>query len=62
MYRLFQMKKLPTTKLYNFSRSTTFVLVVSPSEVIQKIQISSVRNSNIIFPCIDYFKSKGCQL
>jgi len=43
------MKKLLTTKLHNFSRSTTFVLVVSPFEDILKIQISNLRNSNIIF-------------
>ena len=43
------MKKLSTTKLHNFSRSTTFVLVVSSFEVILKIQISNLRNSNIVF-------------
>ena len=32
-----QMKKLSITKFYNFSGSTTFILVVSPSEVIYKI-------------------------
>jgi hypothetical protein len=29
-----QIKKLSTTKLYNSSRSTTFILVVSPSEAV----------------------------
>ena len=43
------MKKLSTTKLHNFLRSTTFVLVVSPFEVILKIQILHLRNSNIVF-------------
>jgi len=32
-----QMKKLSTRNFYNFSRSTTFILVVSPSEVVYKI-------------------------
>jgi hypothetical protein len=44
-----QVKKLSTTKLYNFSSTTTFVLVVSPFEVILKIQISNSRDSYIIF-------------
>ena len=43
------MKKLSTTKLRNFSRSTTFLLVVSPFEVILKIQILNFRNLNIVF-------------
>jgi hypothetical protein len=43
------MKKLSTTKLHNFSRSTTLVLVVSSFEVILKIQNSKSRNSNIVF-------------
>ena len=30
------MEKLQVTKLYNFSRSTTFILVISLSEVILK--------------------------
>ena len=41
--------KLSTTKLHNFSRFTTFVLVVFPFEVILKIQNSNLRNSNIVF-------------
>jgi hypothetical protein len=43
------MKKLSTTKFYNFSGSITFILVVSPSEVIWKIPISNLRNSNVVF-------------
>jgi hypothetical protein len=43
------MKKLSTTKLYNFSRSTTFILVVSPSKVVYKIWISNLRNSKVVF-------------
>ena len=43
------MKRLSTTKLHNFSRSTTLVLVISPFEDILKIQISKFRNSNIVF-------------
>ena len=43
------MKKLSTIKLHNFSRSIIFVWVVSPFEVILKIQISNLRNSNIVF-------------
>ena len=39
MIRLFQMKKLSTTKFYNFfSRFTTFVLVVFSYKVIWKTQ------------------------
>ena len=56
------MKKLSTTKLHNFSRSTTFILVISPFEDILKIQISNFRNSNIHFPRQNDFKSKSCQL
>jgi hypothetical protein len=43
------MKKFSTTKFYNFSRSTTFVQVISPSEVVLKIQILNFRNSYIVF-------------
>jgi uncharacterized protein involved in tolerance to divalent cations len=43
------MKKLSTTKLHNFSSITTFVLVVSPFEVILKIPISNSRDSYITF-------------
>jgi len=46
----FKMKMFSTTKLYNFSISTTFVLVVSQSEVVLKIRISNMRNPNVIFP------------
>jgi hypothetical protein len=45
----FQIKKWSTTKFHNFLRSTTFILVVSSSEVIWKIQISNLRNSNVVF-------------
>ena len=47
--KLIQMKKLSTIKFYNFSRSTIFILVVSPSEVTYKIWISNLRNSNVVF-------------
>jgi hypothetical protein len=40
---------LSTTKFYNFLRSTTFVLLISPSEDILKIQILNLRNSNKVF-------------
>jgi hypothetical protein len=43
------MKKLSTIKFYNFLRFITFVLVVSPSKVIQKVQILNLRNSNVVF-------------
>ena len=38
------MKTFSTTKLHNFSRSTTFVLDVSPSKAVWKIQILNFRN------------------
>jgi hypothetical protein len=44
----FQIKKLSTTKFHNFSRSINFISVVSPSEVIYKIWISNLRNSNVV--------------
>ena len=47
--KLIQIKKLSTTKFYNFSRSTTFILVVSPSDVTYKIWISNLRKSNVVF-------------
>jgi hypothetical protein len=43
------MKKLSTTKLHNILGSTTFILVVSPSEVIYKILISNLINLNVVF-------------
>ena len=43
------MKKLSTTKLHNFSISTTFDMVISPFEDILKIEILNLRNSNIVF-------------
>jgi hypothetical protein len=57
-----QMKKFSTTKFYNFLRSTTMVLVISQSEVIWRIWISNVRKFNHIFPYINDFKCKSCQL
>jgi hypothetical protein len=47
--RWFQIKKLSTIKFHNFLGSTTFILVVSPSEVVYKIWISNLRNSNKVF-------------
>ena len=44
-----QMKKLSTTKFYNFSRSTTFILVFTLSEVVYQVWISNFRNSNVVF-------------
>jgi hypothetical protein len=38
-----------TIKLYNFLRSTTFILVVSPSKVVYEIWISNLINSNVLF-------------
>jgi len=38
MTRWSQMKKLSTTKFHNFSRSTTFILIVYSNEVIWKAQ------------------------
>jgi hypothetical protein len=35
------MKKLSTIKFYNFSRSTTLVLVISPSEVIEEFEFQT---------------------
>ena len=55
--RWFQMKKLWTKKVHNFSTSTSFVLVVSPSEVIWKKS-----NFKCNFRWIDDFKCKSCQL
>ena len=46
--KLIQMKKLSTTKFYDFLRSTTFILIVSPSEVTYKIWISNLKNSNVV--------------
>jgi hypothetical protein len=43
------MKKLLRTKLYNSSRSTILVLILYPYEVVLKVQILNVRNSNITF-------------
>ena len=43
------MEKSSTTKFYNFLKSTTFILVVTSSEVIYKIWISNLRNSNVVF-------------
>jgi hypothetical protein len=35
--------------LYFFLRSTTFIFVISSSDIVRKIQILNVRTSNIIF-------------
>ena len=48
MIRWIQMKRLPTTKFNNFSRSTKFILVVFPSENILKNQIFKFSNSNAV--------------
>jgi hypothetical protein len=40
-------KILSTIKLQNFSRSTTFILIVSSSEVVYKIWILNLKTSNI---------------
>jgi hypothetical protein len=53
-----QMKKLSTTKFYNFSRSTTLVLAISPSEVVWRIWILNLRKLKHNFPLIDYLKWK----
>jgi hypothetical protein len=44
-----QIKNLSTTKFHNFLRSTTFVLGISPFEVVYKICISNFRDSNLVF-------------
>jgi hypothetical protein len=44
-----QIKKLSTIEFFNFSRSTIFILVVSPSEAVYKIWISNGRNSKAVF-------------
>ena len=49
MTRWFQIKKLSTKKFYKFSRSTTFILVVYPSEIVYKIWILNLKNSNVVF-------------
>jgi len=43
------MKKLSTTKFYNFLGSTIFIFIVCPSEIVFKIQISYFWNSNVVF-------------
>ena len=43
-----QIERLSTIKLYKFLRFTTFILVVSPSEIVWKIQILNLRHSNVI--------------
>jgi hypothetical protein len=37
---------LSTTKLYNFLRSTTFILIISSPEVVYKNLISNLKTSN----------------
>jgi hypothetical protein len=49
MTRLFQTKILLTKKFKNFSRPTTFLLVVFPFEVVFKIQILNFLNPNVVF-------------
>ena len=44
-----QIKRLSNIKFHNFSRSTTFVLVLFPSDVVYKIWISNLRSSNVLF-------------
>jgi hypothetical protein len=43
------MKMLSNLKLHNFSRSTTFIIIVSSSEVAYKIWILNLKISNIFF-------------
>jgi hypothetical protein len=59
MIRWFQIKKLTITKFHYISRPTTFILMVFPSEVVWKIQISKFKHS---FAWQDDFKPKHCQL
>jgi hypothetical protein len=40
---------LSTTKLYNFLRSTTFILIISSPEVVYKNLISNLKTSNEFF-------------
>jgi hypothetical protein len=47
------------TKFHYISRSTTFILVIFPSEVVWKIQILKFKHS---FAWQDDFKPKDCQL
>jgi hypothetical protein len=47
-----QMKILLTTKIYNFSRSTTFVLVVFPFKIVQKIFIETSPVPSCLFKSI----------
>lgn len=42
------MKRLSTTMLHNVLRVTTFVLIVSPSDVFLKIQILNFSSVDII--------------
>ena len=44
-----QMKNLSTTKLNNYLKSTTFILVVSSSKVVYNIWILNLKTSNIVF-------------
>jgi hypothetical protein len=43
----FQIKNLSTTKFHNFLSSTTLMLGVFPFEVVYKIWISNLRDSNL---------------
>jgi hypothetical protein len=39
----------PTIKLHNFLRSTSFILIVSTSEIVYKIWILNLKNSHEFF-------------
>lgn len=39
-----QIKELYTTKIYNFSKYTTFILILSSSEVVYKIWVLTLKN------------------
>jgi hypothetical protein len=54
----FQIKNLSTIKFHNFSGSTTFILVVSPSEAVYK-KLNSFKPG---YRWQDDFKLKTCQL
>jgi hypothetical protein len=50
------MKTLSTTKFHNFRSSTTFILVLFPSEVVCKIYILNLTNLDAIFENRNDFK------
>lgn len=47
-FKRIQMKMSSTTKLYNFSKSTTSVLVIYPLELVWNIRILSLENLDVI--------------